>query len=150
MFGKQINLQTKQDWNDIRQYYLSFGEGPWLDRHRPMLDLITWIEREGLAETLYGKVGLSGLWISDQPSSPFRDGNMLQISMATADSILFEYHRVPGSSDGMKKTVPTTEAVECLRQFLAYKFGIHRPSKNSGPDGPPNGSPRGIVSESSP
>lgn len=32
----------------------------------------------------------------------------------------------PKFTDGMKKTVPTTESVECLRQFLAYKFGIPR------------------------
>lgn len=122
-----------QSWADIRQYYLSFGDGPWFERHRPMLDLISWIEAECLAETLYGKVGLSGLWISDQLSSPFRDGNMIQITMATSETVLFEYHRIPGSTDGMKKIVSVSDACECLRQFLAYKFGIYRPYKAAEP-----------------
>ena len=103
-----------------------------------MLDLISWIEAEDLAATLYGKVGISGLWISDQLSSPFRDGNMVQVTMATPETVLFEYHRIPGSTDGMKKIVSASDACECLRQFLAYKFGIHRPYKAAEQDAAAN------------
>jgi hypothetical protein len=119
-----MTAMETRSWSDIRGYYLSFGEGPWRLRHQPMLDLIAWIEAEGLCAT----VGLSGLWISDRPLLSWGE-HVLQIAMVTPERVQFEYHGVLGSTDGMRKTTPVAGAIECLRQFLAYKFGIHRPQK---------------------
>lgn len=122
-------------WEEIRAYYLSFGEGPWLERHRPMLNLVSWLEKE-VAGEIFGSVGLHGLLLSDRASFSWCE-HMLQITMMpTPGFILFEYHRAPGSLDGMRKQVVIEESVECLRQFLAHKFGVHRPAKKE-----PNQSP---------
>jgi hypothetical protein len=119
-----------RSWDEIRQYYLSFGEGAWLSRHRPMLNLVSWLEEEKVSGEVFGTVGLSGLLLSNQAKFNWGE-HMLQITiMPTPGFMLFEYYRAPGSTDGMKKQVPVEESVECLRQFLAYKFGIHRPPNN--------------------
>ena len=119
---------TAMGWDEIRDFYLSFGEGPWLSHHRPMLDLVAWLEKEVSGE-IYGSVGISGLYLSDRPQFVWCE-HMLQIRMIpTPGFTFFEYHRAPGSRDGMQKQVPTFEAVECLREFLIYKFGVHRPAK---------------------
>ncbi len=113
-------------WDEVREYYLSFGEGPWLDHHRPMLDLVAWLERETPKE-IFGNVGLHGLYLADRPQFGWCE-HMLQITMLPTPGLTcFEYHRTPGALDGMRKVVPTTEAVECLRLFLALKFGVRRP-----------------------
>lgn len=118
---------TAKSWAEIRAYYLSFSEA-WLARHRPMLDLVAWLEEETSAE-IFGSVGMSGLYLSDRSQFGWCE-HMLQITMMpTPGFVHFEYHRAPGSLDGMKKQVPVEESVECLRQFLAYKFGVHRPPK---------------------
>lgn len=121
---------TAIGWEEILCYYLSFGEGPWLERHRPMLDLVGWLEKEVTGE-IFGTVGLHGLLLSDRASFCWSE-HMLQITMMpTPRFVLFEYHRAPGSLDGMRKQVPVEESAECLRQFLAHKFGVHRPAKKA-------------------
>lgn len=130
---------TARSWEEIRNYYLSFGEGPWLAHHRPMLDLVAWLEKEVPGE-IFGSVGISGLYLSDRAQFGWCE-HMLQITMMpTPGFTLFEYHRAPGSTDGMRKQIPTKEAIECLREFLVYKFGVHRPAKTE-PNQPPQTTP---------
>jgi hypothetical protein len=86
---------------------------------------LEWIEREDLESTLYVSAGLSGLWISDRPHRSSGD-HVLNVTPHGSEYLFFEYHRTHGATDGMRKTVPYAEAVECFRQFLAHKFGVYR------------------------
>ena len=110
-----------------REYYVSFGEGPWQRFHAPMLAIIEWIEREDLASEVFISAGLSGLWISDRPHNSNGD-HILHIETRGLEFVHFEYAKKRGALDAMTKTVKYEEAVECFRQFLAYKFGLHRNS----------------------
>lgn len=133
---------TARSWGEIRSYYLSFGEGAWLAHHRPMLDLVAWLEEE-VPNEIFGSVGISGLYLSDQAQFGWCE-HMLQITMMpTPGFVLFEYHRAAGSTDGMRKQASVSESVECLRQFLAYKFGVHRPVKEEPNQAPEPTAPSG-------
>ncbi len=92
-----------------------------------MLALVDWIERADLASELYVSAGLSGLWISDRPHDPNGD-HMLQVQVRGSDYVYFEYAVKRGALEKMNKTVRYQDSVECFRQFIAYKFGLHRKS----------------------
>ncbi|MBL9204696.1 MAG: hypothetical protein JNN01_06405 [Opitutaceae bacterium] len=118
-----------------RDYYSSFGEGPWQRFHVPMLAIIDWIEGQDLASEVFVSAGLSGLWISDRPHDPSGD-HMLHVETHGPEFVHFEYAKKHGAMDTMKKTVKHQEAVECFRQFLAYKFGLHRKPEENEPNQP--------------
>ena len=105
-------------------YFADFGEGLPL-KWRAYVEILKWLEEQELHREVYLSVGLSGIWLSDRLFGAFRDDHILNI-LVQGDFIHFEYHRIHGSTDTMKKTVTRVEATECLRQFLNHKFGIHR------------------------
>jgi len=111
-------------WEKAKEYYRSFGEGPALKLNLPMLEMIAWVEQQGLTSELFVRCGLSGLWISDRPHNTF-GGHMLHVEFH-GEFLNFSYERTPHATDGMLKTVKREEVVESLRQFLNYKFGIYR------------------------
>jgi hypothetical protein len=96
-----------------------------------MLVLLDWIEREALCSELYPITSMSSLVISNKEN--FRRGeNTLAIeAIPSMNKVHFRYSRLVYSTDDMEKTVDESEAIETLRLFLAYKFGIHRsPAKD--------------------
>src|SRR5215204_4737171 len=76
---RRMTTLTARSWEEIRSYYLSFGEGPWLAHHRPMLNLVAWLEKEVSGE-IFGSVGISGLYLCDRAQFGWCE-HMLQITM---------------------------------------------------------------------
>jgi len=115
-----------------RRYFAQFGSV--VPREcGPLLEIVDWIEREKLAATLYIAASLDGLAVSDRLHSSSAD-HVLNIRAHGSEFVFFEYHHTRGASDGMRKTVRYAEVVEVFRQFLAYKFGIHRPHPKEEPN----------------
>jgi hypothetical protein len=119
--------EAQPSLDQSRRYFAQFGPG--IPRQcAPLVAILDWIEHEELASTLYVAAGLSGLWISDRPHKSGGD-HVLNVTPHGSEFLFFEYHRTAGASDGMRKTVRYAEAIECFREFLAYKFGIYRAAK---------------------
>ncbi len=97
----------------------------------PFLRLLTWIRDEKLEEEIFAHTSMFDLVISDRPE--VRSGeNTLRLSLDPKKRIMhFRYNRLFGSTDVMEKAVSIEDSVETLREFLAYKFGVHRNKKNA-------------------
>ena len=116
-------------WDQVQSYYSGFGEGPWMQRFMPILRVAAWLKEEGYTAELHGMACRAGLIISDRAEFPWGE-HMLRIdSQPTPGFMEIEYCRLPGDSRNMKKQVTEKEAFECLRQFLAVHFGVHRPKR---------------------
>ncbi len=118
-------------FQEARRHFGEFDDAA-RSQLRPLVELLDWIESHDLEQTLFVRAGLSGLWISDRPHDGPAGGrtifadHVLNIYLSAPGSVTFVYHRTGGALDGMTKTVGADEALECFRQFLAYKFGIFR------------------------
>ena len=89
-----------------------------------MLALLDWIDKEKLDSELYAITSMDALILSNKEIFKWCE-NTLRIEVRDK-KIHFRYSRLEASTDDMEKIVDEPEAVETLRLFLAYKFGIHR------------------------
>jgi hypothetical protein len=124
-------------WDQVQRYYADFGTGPWMARFAPVLRIAAWLKEEGYTAELHGMACRAGLIISDRAEFPWGEHMIRVDSQPTPGFMEIEYCRAPGDQRNMRKQVTEDEAPECLRQFLAYYFGVHRPKKkdpNQAPD----------------
>ncbi len=102
-----------------------------------MIRMIDWLNEEGIEDELFAFTSMHDLVITDRKEFDW-DHHTLCISLDFSTGKLhFEYARHWAATDRTKKTAEEPQAIEALRQFLAYKFGIHRASKkepNQSPD----------------
>jgi hypothetical protein len=123
--GKKSVITKTQSWPRIHGFYADL-----LDRHQlpvtPIIQLLAWLKKEQMEEQLYAFTSMHDLVITDSQEFDW-DHHTLRISPDFAShKIRFEYARHSGATDVMRKEVAEAEAIEALRQFLAYKFGVHR------------------------
>ena len=108
-------------------------------KNAPLLKLIHWIEEENLTADLFATPMHAHLVIASAQSFRMWE-DMLDIRWnEAARSFTFEYYK-RGCHPEMSKTVVEAQGVEMLREMVAYKFGVHRPSRSE-PTAAPNGGP---------
>jgi hypothetical protein len=118
-------MTKTQSWPCIHAFYADL-----LAKHQvpvsPIIRLLEWLKEEGIEDGLFAFTSMHDLVITDQEEFD-GDHHTLRVSLDFQTQRLhFEYARHAGATDSMKKEVEESEAIESLRQFLAYKFGVHR------------------------
>jgi hypothetical protein len=94
-----------------------------------MIRVVDWLKDEKIEDELFAFTSMHDLVITDRKEFDW-DHHTLCVSLDFPTRKLhFEYARHWASTDRMKKIAEESEAIEVLRQFLAYKFGVHRPPR---------------------
>ncbi|HRE84157.1 MAG TPA: hypothetical protein PLN52_24140 [Opitutaceae bacterium] len=95
----------------------------------PIIRVLEWLKEERIERELFAFNSMHDLVITDREEFDW-DHHTLRISLDFhTKKFHLEYTRHSGASDRMKKEAEESQAIEVLRQFLAYKFGVHRPRK---------------------
>ncbi len=94
-----------------------------------IIDIVDWLEEEDLLGEVFLSLGFYGFVVSDRPEIIWGRNMLLLNARYSEDLVMFEYHRIEGSADVDHQLCRREEAVEKFRQFLTYKFGIHRPER---------------------
>ena len=128
-------MTKTQSWPRIHAFYADL-----LAKHQvpvsPIIRLLEWLKEQGLEDVLFAFTSMHDLVITDHEEFDW-DHHTLRVSLDfQTKRFHFEYARHSGATDAMKKEVEEPEAIESLRQFLAYKFGVHR-APEEGPIQPP-------------
>ncbi len=91
--------------------------------------LLDWVRDEGLEEEIFAHTSMFDVVFTDRPR--YQNGeNTLRVSWSPEQKkMLFRYDRLYASADVMAKEATEDESIEVLREFFAYKFGVHRPKK---------------------
>ena len=93
---------------------------------QPMLLLLDWIHEQKLEDEIFAFTSMFDLVISDRRDMQLGE-NTLSVSWQPQEKRMhFCYERLVESTDVVEKSVPEEQAIETLREFLAYKFGVHR------------------------
>jgi hypothetical protein len=128
---KQIKLPSKgsprrgggrtQTWETVAVRYQELIEKyHW--KYEPMLNLVEAIAASPVAKELYPTTSMSHLLITDTEQF-FRGDNVLVI-VYDSDKHRFEFEHQTQSGKNDKKSCDEGEAMQTLRLFLKYKFGV--------------------------
>jgi hypothetical protein len=120
-----MNVKTRS-WKVVREHYDNL-----LIKHSwksvaPIINLIDWIEKEGLDKELFATTSMAELVLSNQENFKWGENALHIASDSRTKKIKFTYYRLYASNDQMIKEVEEAEAQETLREFLGYKFGLYR------------------------
>jgi hypothetical protein len=116
-----MSVTRSKSWKDIRKHY---GDR---ESFSPIIRLLDWIQAQGLENEIFAHTSMFDLIISNQQQGRMGE-NALRIGLSGRGHLRFRYDRLFASTDFEEKIVPHEEAVETLRVFLAYKFGVYRPT----------------------
>ena len=124
-----MNIAKTRPWSEVRARYVKLVQESGFNM-RGLLKLLDWIHDEGLESEIFAHTSHNTLVIS--VCSPAQRGeNVLYVSWIPKDATVgFRYERLSASTDWVEKTVQECDAVETLREFLAYKFGVYRKAKS--------------------
>ncbi len=115
-------------WAEVTRLYSGLEERYGL-HVQPIRQLVQWIEKEKLNDVLYPTTSMHDLLLTDRPEFTWGE-HVLRISLDfETKTLTFRYDRLSASTDFMEKTVGEADGIETLRQFISYKFGIHRPKR---------------------
>ena len=122
-----VKIRT-ENWPKIHAFYAHLLADYRLPVE-PIIRLLEWIEEEGIERELFAFTSMHDLVITDQEEFDW-DHHTLRVSLDFhTKKFHFEYARHSGASDRMTKEAEESGAIEVLRQFMAYKFGVHRSQK---------------------
>jgi hypothetical protein len=136
-----VKIKT-ENWSEIHAFYDHL-----LVDYRvpvgPIIRVLKWLKEEGIESELSAFTSMHDLVITDHEEFDW-DHHTLRMSLDFhSKKFHFEYIRHAGASDRMKKEAEESAAIEVLRQFLAYKFGVHRPQKPGANQSLPSTAPSG-------
>ena len=112
--------RTTQPWPEIVSYWQDWvKDQPFRE---PLCRLVAALASSPVSSSLFGSITWHGIAISDTIDFRSTD-NTLEIDLLTREG-QFEFRHRAFSGHDDRKMVPASEALETLRQFLKYKYGL--------------------------